>query len=333
MGFSIYSNLANDGQAQHQQNAGFPRDSEPAKTCDEFRRNRDLWQQQVICDAALRPSTKVVAMRLSHYHSRKLGYAFPALKLLASDLSMSKQGVLNALEQLGELGYLQIEQGGGGRKANRYRFVLKDEPADERSTPVDSFEDERSTPVDLSRQERGQHQRKERSTLVDPIPMSTPLREDISTRPQFDFGEDAVAKEENRPPKHPTRRKPKKPDEPDSNFEAFWSAYPKPVAKPAALKAWQAAVKRASPEDILAGVQRYAEERDGEDPQFTKHPATYLANDCWLDPPKQPHARRRNGGDAVMAAMQAAHAAGRRDLNVLPECELAKKAFGGRANG
>jgi hypothetical protein len=34
---------------------------------------------------------------------------------------------------------------------------------------------------------------------------------------------------------------------------------------------------------IIAGAQRYAGERAGQDPQFTAHPATWLYQERWLD--------------------------------------------------
>jgi hypothetical protein len=34
------------------------------------------------------------------------------------------------------------------------------------------------------------------------------------------------------------------------------------------------------------GAKRYADQRAGQDPQFTKMPATWLNGDCWLDEPE-----------------------------------------------
>lgn len=70
---------------------------------------------------------------------------------------------------------------------------------------------------------------------------------------------------------------------PKVSFPAFYQAYPKHVAKGAALKAYIRACSRASPEVLLAGAQRYAMSRAREDPQFTQNPATWLNADCWLD--------------------------------------------------
>lgn len=66
-------------------------------------------------------------------------------------------------------------------------------------------------------------------------------------------------------------------------FEAFWEVVPKRVAKGAARKAFAAAVKRADPQTIIAGMVRYAESRRGQDATYTVHPATWLNADRWSD--------------------------------------------------
>jgi hypothetical protein len=76
----------------------------------------------------------------------------------------------------------------------------------------------------------------------------------------------------------------------DADFEAFWSVYPRHVARRAAEKAWRAAVRRASPGAVLDGAVRYANDPN-RDIQFTKHATTWLNSDCWTDealPPQRP---------------------------------------------
>lgn len=77
-------------------------------------------------------------------------------------------------------------------------------------------------------------------------------------------------------------------------FEDFWQAYPRRKAKRAAFKAWQRAVSDIAEEAggkeqaeaiIQAGAARYAQERAGEDSQFTAHPSTWLNQDRWEDEP------------------------------------------------
>ena len=69
-----------------------------------------------------------------------------------------------------------------------------------------------------------------------------------------------------------------------AEFERFWAAYPKREQKRDALKAWQAAIKRASNEELIDGATRYARDPNRES-QYTKLPAGWLRGDMWLDGP------------------------------------------------
>lgn len=98
----------------------------------------------------------------------------------------------------------------------------------------------------------------------------------------------------------PTRPDPKEQEQPplppkggesDPAFDAFWSAYPRKVGKPAGLKAWRAAMKRGhDPDAILEAARRYAEARRGQDAQFTAHPATWLNGERYNDAEPIPQA-------------------------------------------
>jgi hypothetical protein len=67
-------------------------------------------------------------------------------------------------------------------------------------------------------------------------------------------------------------------------FDDFWRIYPKKVDRGEALRAFVKARENAPFEDIVLGAMRYATERTGQDPRFTKHPATWLSKACWTDP-------------------------------------------------
>lgn len=71
------------------------------------------------------------------------------------------------------------------------------------------------------------------------------------------------------------------------DFEAFWTAYPRKVAKGAARKAYLAALKRIRAFDpaatILAGL--IAQAPAWSDPRFIPHPTTWLNGDRWADEP------------------------------------------------
>ncbi|ARS70884.1 DUF1376 domain-containing protein [Sinorhizobium meliloti] len=81
----------------------------------------------------------------------------------------------------------------------------------------------------------------------------------------------------------------------EDEFEnSFWPRYPKKASKGAALKAFKAVRKKHDLAGILAGADRYAGERRGQDPKYTKQPASWLNGLCWLDEPVSPTV---SGGD------------------------------------
>lgn len=66
-------------------------------------------------------------------------------------------------------------------------------------------------------------------------------------------------------------------------FDGWYEAFPRHTGRGQAVKAYRTARKKADAETLLAGAQHYAEQRTDEDPKFTKHPATWLNGECWLD--------------------------------------------------
>lgn len=80
-------------------------------------------------------------------------------------------------------------------------------------------------------------------------------------------------------------------------FDEFWSICPLKKSKAAAQKAWPRAVERAGgTAPIIAGMARYARERAGQDPRYTKHPSTWLNAACWEDEPSLLAPHSPNGG-------------------------------------
>jgi hypothetical protein len=70
----------------------------------------------------------------------------------------------------------------------------------------------------------------------------------------------------------------------DLTWETFWATYPRRVAKPAARKAWDRALRRVGGDAsvIVLGAARYRDDPNRE-AQFTAHPATWLNGDRWED--------------------------------------------------
>lgn len=85
----------------------------------------------------------------------------------------------------------------------------------------------------------------------------------------------------------------------DAEFEQFWDAYPRHVAKQDAAKSFCRVMSRPHPpplEMILRGARRVAAEvAAGRELQFVKHPATWLNGGCWEDDPLPPTGEKSNG--------------------------------------
>lgn len=66
-------------------------------------------------------------------------------------------------------------------------------------------------------------------------------------------------------------------------FDEFWSIYPRRIAKLAAKRKFEAALRHATAEQIIDGARAYASVTATTDMQFIKHPATWLHGGCWED--------------------------------------------------
>ncbi len=120
--------------------------------------------------------------------------------------------------------------------------------------------------------------------------------------------EEKRREEKKNPPKPP-----KGADDLPAGFAEFWSAYPRRVAKPPAIRAW----RKLKPDmqtvqAILAGVTRDKQSdqwlRDGG--QFIPYPATYLNEARWEDGSAMPTDSRPWYVRAGFGSAQAARAAG-----------------------
>jgi biotin operon repressor len=71
----------------------------------------------------------------------------------------------------------------------------------------------------------------------------------------------------------------------ETEFESFWSNYPKKVDKGAAIRAFKKALKTSPASEVIEGAKRYAEDPNLPDKQFVKNPATWLNAEAWNNGP------------------------------------------------
>ena len=89
-----------------------------------------------------------------------------------------------------------------------------------------------------------------------------------------------------------------------SEFDEFWSIYPKKDDKPLARRSFQRALERASLEVILSGAQRYRDDPNREQ-AFTKNPSTWLNADAWENGPLPVRGRKlTNAENAALLAVK-----------------------------
>lgn len=77
-------------------------------------------------------------------------------------------------------------------------------------------------------------------------------------------------------------------------FDEFYGAYPKHVARGAAVKAWRSAIKKTSQAEIVDAARQYAFAMQGTDRKFIANPATWLNGERWLDESETPQSDAHN---------------------------------------
>lgn len=239
------------------------------------------WQmlQTIFKHPGLSSSAKVIAGRLLDHLNTQTGQCNPSYSRLAEATGLSRDTAMAAVHQLEEANVVKVTRSvADGRQAQPGQMLPSNSFAFDFGTPNQS-----ENPTTPSRKTRPP-QSENPTTLVDKTdhPQSeNSARGSRKSRPK-------TKKEEtgNKETGNGIRIT-------DEEFDQFWMQYPKRVSKGSARKAFDKALGKAPFEQIMAGVHRYAAERIDQDPKFTKHASTWLANDCWLDEPQPPRPMNR----------------------------------------
>jgi signal recognition particle subunit SEC65 len=257
---------------------------------DSFKSDQFDWLRQVASDAGLVPAAARVAIALTRYFNRKHdGWAWMAQATLASDLGMPERTVCDAIARLVKNGHLVTKQR-GHMATNLYHLVLKNTDSDRQP----SASHDRQTTAGHDRQPTAAHTgvtgRKQQGdrqpsaamtgSHLPPNPMNEPYEEpnEVESDSPPDLGEEDSGRRS---------RSPSSETATDAGFETFWEAYPKRVDKAKARVAYRrvVAAKKVTVEELLNGAMRYAAERLGQDPRYSKHPTTWLNAESWNNEP------------------------------------------------
>ena len=252
-----------------------------------FAREKFLWLDQVRRDPDLTPLAFMLAYVLADLVNEREGCAWPGITHLAAECRVTRKGVKKVIRSLVERGHLSVEVGVGRGRTNRYRWIINLEDG-RRVGDASHAQDDRSV---LPSRRRDTPQ----------VPISAQKRE--TGVPPFDAEKGNCGSEKGElafqkrgTPVPPTLFNKSIYDPPESSsprqhaqissigFDEFWRIYPKKIDRGEALRAFVKASENAPFEDIVRGAMRYADERTGQDPRFTKHPATWLSRACWTDP-------------------------------------------------
>lgn len=69
-----------------------------------------------------------------------------------------------------------------------------------------------------------------------------------------------------------------------TDFDLFWTVYPRKRAKLDAERAWQQTAKQRPPiEQLIGALQARIQSGEWADPRFIPYPASWLRSGCWDD--------------------------------------------------
>ena len=254
-----------------------PRHAQASHTRDLF-----VWLNQIKSDSETPAGAFKVAFEIGQYLNRQSGEAWPSTERIAKGIAMSQATVIAMVRRLEARGHLAIESGSQGRgHSHHYRMILKPQATEvippEKHQPAVVSEIENLNPLRENLSPLiSKHQPADMNHLIEPS--KEPSEDRLSPPPELFI--DA-------PVETPPASKLRPPDAViDEAFARLWAIYPRHVAKPDARKVFAKAVNAgADPDAVIEGAARYANERAGQDPKFTAHPATWLRAERWLDEP------------------------------------------------
>ncbi len=195
-------------------------------------------------------------------YADKDGHCFPGLGTIGGRLGVTRQAVQRQMRRLKSLGYVNTEKRArpnGSGTTNRYLIIF--EPTNE------SNEGGQRHVAGVQRHVAGGATSEVAGGATSEVaPLNRPLNKpsnNILPMP---------------PPKGTSVS-------PADLFQRWWQHYPRKIAKGDAERAFKAALKVASFEDIFAGTRRYADHvrRNDTPKKFIKYPAGWLRTKRWLD--------------------------------------------------
>lgn len=251
--------------------------------------------QAIVADPTLSLMAKVIAARLLDHHNNQTGQCSPAYETLARGAGLERRSAIRAVKELEAAGWLSVRRVNGGAPDAAKGFVTNEFVLDfsrpDRGAP--GVSDQTLPPVPDEALPPGVQTDTPPGDWLDTPPGASPDTPGVSDQSPPGVSDQS--------PKHRkletgkgTRESPPTP----SRFDEWWRAYPRRDGKIAARKAFDRVRKQnlATDDELVAGAQRYAEARAGQDPQFTKMPTTWLNGGHWADEAAPRHSTPNSPG-------------------------------------
>jgi hypothetical protein len=283
------------------------------------------WEQVMRRVVVSKPSVKLVALTMATYASTRTGgQVRPGVSRLVAVTGTSRNVVLRALAELKELGMIdQLTRGGNLGRASKgmasiYQLTLPSDllegvalltPEEQEQVPASGHDSLEEVPLVGPDDPEEVPQSQEQVPIgggtgpriagtgpnAGTLPLQTHLsnKTPLQTHPQIVAEADPQAREPKQgeiaidlPAEEPPLSKAALTKQLGEDFNDWYAIYPKHVGRGAAVNSYTKARKNgATVEELTAGARRYAAERKGQDPQFTKAPANWLNQECWTDEP------------------------------------------------
>ncbi|HBW3197456.1 TPA: helix-turn-helix domain-containing protein [Klebsiella pneumoniae] len=241
------------------------------------------------------PLRKLVLLKLAD-NASDLGECWPSYQHIADQCEISKRSVMNHIEALCECGLIkkELRTGPKGNSSNVYQLNLRsagDSPGGSANRSLPGAGDSLPGAGDSPGGSAGAAPRISHSFE----PVNEPVNEPIKNT-----GASAKASAPARPAKQDY----------SPEFETAWQAYPKRAggnSKAAAFKAWKTRLKDGvKPEDMLAGVKRYAayaRATGSVGTQYVKQAATFFGPDRHFEESWQAPSAPGGGHNSTIARL------------------------------
>ena len=213
----------------------------------------EVWEH-----APVTQGTLLVLLALADAADEGTRMCFPGIARLAKFARLQERQVHNCLRELRDGGIVAVDRGKGPAGTNLYTITRPSDWGMQKLHPLQS------------------------SAVAPAIQCSSDLQP-IAPKPSEEPSEEPSVRARDQLTLLSEDPTPAQSD----RFDEFWKAFPKKAGKPAALKAWQKAVKKTEPGKIIAAAKVYARSETVQR-GFIKHAQGWLNDERFNDADLQP---------------------------------------------